>query len=823
MSTNSEKKSSNNGGSFFSSIRGKFLLTGALGLIAALLIGLVGITSSSRNAKNSEIVSLVNDISLMQKKNLANDALYQYYVDQNYINDTISNLDSMNSKANTLKSISDASYSSSVSSLISNVQKINSNYQEILSIHNSRGFDEGSGVYKQYLDASAALSDSFKNLVNNNDWVEIKWIDARMWTSGDRVTIDGQEYVKVVYNRELPVVGKRDVINFRVGGTLTFPNNYYVTNVKLINGTEEQPIELTAIRSMSGDGLLTAEMSEFDGNPAIKVTGKFNAENQGWEEVSVGIDVVDYDLGSYPVLQYDIFFEATNGDYEYKYGGAIQGVYGFASSLSELDAMTKEYSKLVVEGKDVTANIQAIEALFAEIEEAIPKYTTDPSLAEISSEALTVKKGLFEQLKGSDTRTLAIKAENTEINGELSELCSTVQTAASTNMAQVTKSVRMIIIIVLVLSIVVLAAIVVIVSRSITRSVRSFDDALGQITDGNITVRADSSGKDEFGEFSRSLNGFLDNLQGTIVKLKDATKVLSASGATLEVSANRTKDVAGEINTTVAEITKGAAEQASNIEDSSQKILNMRGNINEIMESVTTLSDTSKEMSEKEEEASEIMASLTESSDKTTAAFAGIADQVRRTDESVGKIAEAVNLISSIANQTNLLSLNASIEAARAGEMGKGFAVVATEISKLAEQTNSSTGIIEEIITKLSEESKQTVETINEVTAMIEGQKEKVDETREKFSGVSEGIRFTGTEVRGVLKQAESSGQAGEQLVDLMTNLSAISEENAASAETTSEAMHNLNDATVALADTAKELKRLSASLEEDLDFFTIG
>ena len=823
MSTNSEKKSSNKGGSLFSSIRGKFLITGALGLIAALVIGLVGITSSSRNAKNSEIVSLVNDISLMQNKNLANDALYQYYVDQSYINDTISNLDSMNTKANTLKSISDASYSSSVSSLISNVQKINSNYQEILNIHNSRGFDEGSGLYKQYLDSSVELSDSFKNLVNNNDWVEIKWIDARMWTTGDRVTIDGQEYIKVVYNRELPVVGKRNVINFRVGGTLTYPNNYYVTNVKLINGTEEQPIELTAIRSMSGDGLLSAEISEIDGNPAIKVTGKFNAENQGWEEVSVGIDVEDYGIGEYPVLQYDIFFEVTDGDYEYKYGGAIQGVYGFASSLSSLDSLTKEYSKLVVEGKDVTANVQEIEALFAEIETAIPKYTTDPSLAEISSAALAVKKGLFDQLKNSDTRTLEIKAENTQINSDLSEICSSVQAAASDNMAKVTKSVRMIIILVLVISIVVLAAIVVIVSRSITRSVRSFDDALGKITDGNITVRADSSSKDEFGEFSRSLNGFLDNLQGTIVKLKDATRVLSDSGATLEESANRTKDVAGEINTTVAEITKGAAEQASNIEDSSQKILNMRGNINEIMESVSTLSDTSRDMSQKEEEASEIMASLTESSDKTTAAFAGIADQVRRTDESVGKIAEAVNLISSIANQTNLLSLNASIEAARAGEMGKGFAVVATEISKLAEQTNTSTGIIEEIITKLSEESKQTVETINEVTAMIEGQKEKVDETREKFSGVSEGIRFTGNEVKGVLKQAESSGQAGEQLVDLMTNLSAISEENAASAETTNEAMNNLNDATVALADTAKELKRLSNSLKEDLDFFTIG
>ena len=823
MSTDKAQKSSKSGGSFFSSIRGKFLLTGALGLIAALLIGLVGLTSSSRNAKNSEIVSLVNDISLMQNKNLANDALYQYYIDQSYINDTISNLQSMNEKATKLKSISDASYSASVSSLISNVSKITANYEEILSIHNSRGFDENSGVYKQYLGASEDLSESFKNLVNNNDWVEIKWIDARMWTTGDRLTIDGQDYIKVVYNRELPVVGKRNVINFRVGGTLTYPNNYYVTNVKLINGSEELPIELTAIRSMSGDGLLTAEIAELDGNPAIKVTGKFNAENMGWEEVSVGIDVEDYDLEKYPVLQYDIFFEATDGDYEYKYGGAIQGVYGFASSLSNLDAMTKEYSKLVVEGKDVTANIQEIEGLFAEIETAIPKYTTDSSLAEISSAALAVKKGFFDTLKQSDTRTLAIKAENSAINGELSEICTSVQSAATTNMQKVTQGVRTIIIIVLIVSIAVLAAIVVLVSRSITRSVTSFEEALGKITDGNIAVRADSTGKDEFAEFSRSLNGFLDNLQGTIVKLKDVTKVLAESGASLEESATKTKDVASDINSTVAEITKGAGEQARDIEESSHKILDMRGNINDIIASVTTLSETTGEMSKKENEASDIMASLTESSDKTTAAFAGIADQVRRTDESVGKIAEAVSLISSIANQTNLLSLNASIEAARAGEMGKGFAVVATEISKLAEQTNSSTGIIEEIITKLSEESKQTVETINEVTAMIEGQKEKVDDTRDKFNGVSDGIKFTGAEVKGVLKQAESSGQAGEQLVDLMTNLSAISEENAASAETTSEAMRDLNIATVSLADTAQELKRLSASLSEDLDFFKIG
>lgn len=810
--------------SFFGSVRGKFILTGVLGVIAALIIGVVGITSISRNSKNSEIVALVDEISVKQAENLANDALYQYYVEKSYIDTTIDNLSSMNTNANKLKSIADASYSASVNSIIENINKGSANYAEILNIHNSRGYDANSGVYKQFMDASTELSDSFKVLVNNNDWVEIKWIDTAMWV-GEKVEIGGAEYVKVIYERELPAVGKRNTVGFRVGGTLTYNKNYYVTNIVLMNENEECPIDLTTRPSLSksGDGLASAEISEFNGKPAIKVTGKFNADNQGWEEVSVGVPIEDYDLEKYPVLHYEIYFEPTDGiTYEYKYGGFISGLYSFSGALTDLDTMVKEYSKLVVEGKDVTANIAEIEALFAELEANIPKYTTDPSLAEDSLAKLQTKKALFDKLKEEDLKTLEIKADNATINASISETCAKVQSAATANMEAVKKSVSAIILAVLVVSVAILAVIVIIVSRSITKSVNSFDEALGQIAEGNVSVRANDSGNDEFAEFSRSLNGFMDNLEGTIVKLKDVTKVLAESGALLEESANKTRDVAGEINTTVGEITKGAAEQARDIENSSHKILNMRGNINDIIESVSTLSGTSKEMSEKESEATGIMTSLTASSDKTTAAFSGIADQVRKTDESVKKISEAVELISSIAEQTNLLSLNASIEAARAGEMGKGFAVVAGEISKLAEQTNESTNIIAGIITNLSEESKQTVETINEVTAMIEDQKVKVDETREKFDGVSNGIRFTEDAVRGVLKQAEASGSAGEQLVDLMTNLSAISEENAASAETTSEAMHDLNKSTVQLAKTAQELKRLSTELNGDLDFFNV-
>ena len=811
--------------SIFGSVRGKFLLTGILGVATALIIGLVGIGSVSKNSANSEVVSLVNDISVMQTENLANDALYQYYVDPGYITATLDNLSSMNAKANELKAISDASYSSSIDTILELVDRDSANYEEILSIQNSRGYDAGSGVYGQFIESSNDLKDSFKNLVNNNEWVEIKWIDSSMWVGGEDVSIDGTDYYKVVYDRELPVVGKRNNMGFRVGGTLTFDQNYYVTNIVLVNGSETLPIDLSNVEQLqlSGDGLASAEVTEFNGAPAIKVTGKFNADNQAWEEVAAGIEIIDYNLEDYKSLRYEIYFEKTDGNYEYKYGGSISGVYAFADSVTRLDGMVAQYSKLVVEGKDVSGNIAEIEALIAEIESYIPKYTTDPSLAEISSAKLAIKKDLFEQLKAADERMLAIKAENAEINASLTETCAGVQSAANANMEAVKKSVSAVIVIVLILSVAILAAIVIIVSTSITKSVKSFKEALEKIAEGNVSERANSKGNDEFAEFSSSLNGFMDTLEPTIVNLKEITGVLADSGIALEESANHTKDIAGNVNATVNEITKGAGDQAKDIENSSQKILDMRGNINDIIESVENLSETSANMNKKEIEASEIMDSLTKSSDKTNEAFAGIVAQVHKTDESVEKIAEAVSLIASIATQTNLLSLNASIEAARAGEAGRGFAVVATEISKLAEQTNESAGIIEGIIKNLSEESKQTVETINSVTAMIENQKARVDETRAKFSDVSEGIKYTASEVKTVLSQAESSGTAGEQLVDLMTNLSAISEENAASAETTNQAMNDLNEATVSLANTAQELKRLSDELNKDLEFFKIG
>ncbi len=425
-------------------------------------------------------------------------------------------------------------------------------------------------------------------------------------------------------------------------------------------------------------------------------------------------------------------------------------------------------------------------------------------------------------MKASDNEILRIKTENVALSEELSLICEDIQQKVSADMEAVRKNVVVVIGTVIALTALALLAITFVISFSINNNVKSFKQSLDQIAKGKIAVRVKQNGKDEFSQFGESINSFLDNLQATIQKLQNVSSVLAESGNVLDEKANRTKGAADVISVALEGISKGAGEQATDIETSSLQIVRMQENINEIIESVDRLSATADDMNQKGDEANDIMLALSSSSEKTTEAFDMIAGQVRKTDDAVQKIQEAINLIASIAEETTLLSLNASIEAARAGEAGKGFAVVASEIQKLANQTNSSAGIINGIIAMLSEESRRTVQSINEVTEMIEDQKAKVDETKTKFGSVSDGIDSTEQEMQGVLKQASTCSKAGEQMVDLMTNLSSIAEENAASTEQTTTSMAELNDATISLAETAQELKRLSDMLEADLNYFSL-
>ncbi|MBQ7776670.1 MAG: cache domain-containing protein, partial [Lachnospiraceae bacterium] len=348
---------------------------------------------------------------------------------------------------------------------------------------------------------------------------------------------------------------------------------------------------------------------------------------------------------------------------------------------------------------------------------------------------------------------------------------------------------------------------------------------ISEIGNGNLQVSVDQKAKkrnDELGAMARELENLVAKLVNVIGNVKQSSKVLYDSGTALGEMATQTNNATAEIGHAVEDISRGAMTQAEETEVASSNIIQMGDIITEIVASVDALGQASQEMKKASDESEVIIKELSLSNDRTTDAIDKIGQQVHTTNNSVQEIRQAIELITNIAAETNLLSLNASIEAARAGEHGRGFAVVASEIQKLAEESNSSAQEIGRIIENLLKDSEQTVKVMDEVTVIIEEQRQKLEQTRSKFDLVTRGVDSTRNEAKIIEKQTADCDTARGRIMDVIQNLSAISEENAASTQETNASTEELGAALELLTESAKDLLRLSEELEENMSFFKV-
>ena len=381
-------------------------------------------------------------------------------------------------------------------------------------------------------------------------------------------------------------------------------------------------------------------------------------------------------------------------------------------------------------------------------------------------------------------------------------------------------------IILMAVAVMVLAIVVIVwAAKKMTASIDATKNALVKISEGDLTVQVDQKAMkrgDEIGVMSRALYMTISELQDIISSVMSSAKALETKGVQLGEMSNQTSHTTDEVSRAVEEISKGAVTQAEEVESATHLVSDMGTQIEQIVQSISDLYKVAEKMQKAGNDAQNNMNLLKESNEKTTVAIEKVAENVEKTDKSVAVIAEALSLITDIADETNLLSLNASIEAARAGEAGRGFAVVAAQIQKLAEESNASAAQIAEIITTLSEDSANTLTVMDEVRENVAVQQEKMVETMDKFNAVRQGIVASNESTEQIHKQASDCDTARVAVVDIIQNLSALSEENAASTEETTASMEELNATINVLADEAGQLQELAASLEKDMRFFTV-
>ncbi|MBQ6415446.1 MAG: methyl-accepting chemotaxis protein, partial [Butyrivibrio sp.] len=359
-----------------------------------------------------------------------------------------------------------------------------------------------------------------------------------------------------------------------------------------------------------------------------------------------------------------------------------------------------------------------------------------------------------------------------------------------------------------------------------TRSIRDIVSGLKNLEDGELSFYINDrtfNRKDELGVIAESSAMVRDKLQDVISATKKLSEDVTNSGVKLATSAESASNVAEQITAAVEDISRGAASQAESMESSVANTNQMGDSIDEITGRIEDLSNAANEMMSGAQRTVETLNDLMDKNQGVMSSMQDIHNQIRTTNDSVKNIAEASNMITAIAEQTHLLSLNASIEAARAGEYGKGFSVVATEIGNLSQQSKEAAVSIKQIVESLVAESQKNVETIELLGKSMQEQNTQLNTTKDDMDVVVENVNNVDSSTKVISKKIHLLNELKAGFSDIIAELSAISQQNAASTEETNASMEELNATFSLISGAANDLRDMAETLNEKMAFFTLS
>ncbi len=463
---------------------------------------------------------------------------------------------------------------------------------------------------------------------------------------------------------------------------------------------------------------------------------------------------------------------------------------------SYVGIITPDNQEMVVEGKDITKEEEG-------------KSKTQNNVAKESiyknqdfyKDALKSEKDSGKDYVRYAGKTYLFTYEKIGRSGIM--LCSMVPQSVIVAQAN---SIRVLTIVMVVISCIIAMIVGTLISKGFSKSINLSIKELAKVSKGDLTVEFRTNRRDEFALLYGSCNDMLANIRGLIMEVESVYDALSVSLNKVNTSSTTFSETTKDIQTSVHEIETGVGEQTESATDCLNEMDSLFTKINVVNDNTNEIGSIAASTQVAINSGLTSMDNLNAKTKSTTDITDSVIQTIKELSVHSKNIGQIVNSINDIAEETNLLSLNASIEAARAGAAGKGFSVVATQIRKLADQCLASAGKISNIVTEITEATKEAVNTAQTAEEIVDEQVEAVAATAHSFQALKQHIEKLSEYLESIQSSSKDMETSGSSTLNSMENISAILEETLASVTSVANVTDKQSEALTSLDDASSQL-----------------
>jgi methyl-accepting chemotaxis protein len=363
--------------------------------------------------------------------------------------------------------------------------------------------------------------------------------------------------------------------------------------------------------------------------------------------------------------------------------------------------------------------------------------------------------------------------------------------------------------------------IMIVLAFRIRRPLMITSSYIERVADGDLSGRPEcSSVISEVKTLINASTSLADKLGGIVTEVDEHAGILDDRMASLNALAEANSTSTNQIRHVMDDLSSTAVTLADNVQSVNAKVNEMGDNMSAINSEAVTLNDNSDKMNRAGQNVSESMTLVLTSSHTASDIIAQLIEQVNETNKAIASINEAVELISDITSQTNLLSLNASIEAARAGQAGRGFAVVASEIKQLADQSSQGADSIKNIADNILEKSNRSVILTGRMKELAEQEQTDIGNAKESFDILNRIIEENAAIAQTVMDKTKNLEALKLDIINSVSELSAISEENAASNEEVTARVTEIAESVNRISEDTQTVRKVSSDMKELMDYF---